>query len=63
MDPSKLVYARLCELASQMHKPEAMAELRRLGAIHRWEYEHLPLWIKEAAGLQIADMESAKSGQ
>lgn len=63
MDPSKLVYARLCELASQMHKPEAMAELRRLGAIHRWEYEHLPLWIKEAAGLQTADMESAKSGQ
>lgn len=63
MDESKLVYARLCELASQLHKPEAMAELRRLGAIHRWEYNHLPAWIKEAAGLQDADIESAKSGQ
>lgn len=63
MDESKLVYARLCELASQMHKPEAMSELRRLGALHRWEYEHLPLWIKEAAGLKDAGTTPAKSGQ
>lgn len=63
MDESKLVYARLCELASQLHKPEAMAELRRLGALHRWEYEHLPLWIKEAAGLTDAGITPDKSGQ
>ncbi len=63
MDESKLVYARLCELASQLHKPEAMAELRHLGAIHRWEYDHLPLWIKEAAGLQDSGMTPDKSGQ
>ena len=63
MDESKLVYARLCELASQLHKPEAMAELRRLGALHRWEYEHLPLWIKEAAGRTDAGMTPDKSGQ
>lgn len=60
---SKLVYARLCELATQLHKPEAMAELRRLGAIHRWEYERLPLWIREAAGLKDAGIEPAKQRQ
>ncbi len=49
---SQIVYARLCELAAQLHKPDAMSELRRLGAIHRFEYDRLPAWIKEAAGLQ-----------
>ena len=63
MDESALVYARLAELASMLHKPEAMAELRRLGAIHRWEYDRLPAWVKEAAGLQDAGMEPVKSGQ
>jgi hypothetical protein len=63
MDESKLVYARLAELASQLHKPEAMAELRRLGAIHKWEFDRLPLWIKEAAGLKDAGMTPDKSGQ
>ena len=52
MDESKLVYARLCELATQLHKPDAMAELRRLGALHRWEYDRLPMWVREAAGLK-----------
>jgi hypothetical protein len=61
MDESKIVYARLCELASQLHKPEAMAELRRLGALHRWEYDRLPLWIKEAAGLRDAGMKPVNS--
>jgi len=60
---SKLVYARLCELASQLHKPEAMAELRRLGAIHKWEFERLPAWIKEAAGLKDAGIEPADKRQ
>jgi len=55
---SQIVYARLCELASQLHKQEAMSELRRLGAIHRWEYDRLPLWVKEAAGLK--DCEASK---
>jgi len=63
MDETALVYARLAELASQLHKPEAMSELRRLGAIHRWEFDRLPSWIKEAVGLQDAGVESAKSGQ
>ena len=63
MDESKLVYARLAELASQLHKPEAMAELRRLGAIHKWEFDRLPLWIKEAAGLKDAGMTPDNSGQ
>lgn len=63
MDASALVYARLCELASQLHKPEAMSELRRLGAIHRWEFDRLPSWIKEAAGLQDTGTEPVKSGQ
>ncbi len=52
LDESQLVYARLCELAAQLHKPDAMSELRRLGALHRFEYDRLPLWIREAAGLQ-----------
>jgi hypothetical protein len=63
MDESKIVYARLCELASQLHKPDAMSELRRLGALHRWEYDRLPLWIKEAAGLQDAGINPAEQGQ
>ena len=63
MDESKIVYARLCELASQLHKPEAMAELRRRGAIYRLEFDCLPLWIREAAGLKDADIESAKQRQ
>ena len=58
---SQLVYARLCELAAQFHKPDAMSELRRLGAIHRWEYNMLPLWIKEAAGLK--DCEASKPAE
>ena len=63
MDESKLVYARLCELATQLHKPDAMAELRRLGALHRWEYDRLPMWVREAAGLKDAGMNPAQSGQ
>lgn len=61
---SQIVYARLCELAAQLHKPDAMSELRRLGAIHRWEYDRLPLWIKEAAGLKDCEAATpAKQGQ
>lgn len=58
-----LIYARLCELATQLHKPDAMSELRRLGAIHREEYNCLPLWVKEAAGLQNAGIPPAEQGQ
>lgn len=63
MDASALVYARLAELASRLHDPEAMSELRRLGAIHRWEFDRLPTWVKDAAGLQDAGIQPAKSGQ
>jgi hypothetical protein len=59
VDESKLVYARLCELATQLHKPDAMAELRRLGALHRWEYDRLPMWVREAAGLKDAGISPA----
>lgn len=58
-----LIYARLCELATQLHKPEAMSELRRLGAIHREEFNCLPLWVREAAGLQNAGISPAEQGQ
>lgn len=54
VDESKLVYARLCELAATLHNPDSMSELRRLGAIYRQEYSMLPAWIKEAAGLSEA---------
>lgn len=60
---SALIYARLCELATQLHKPEAMSELRRLGAIHRQEYNCLPSWVKEAAGLKDAGINPAEQGQ
>ncbi len=63
MDESKLIYARLAELASQLHKPDAMAELRRLGAIHRWEFDRLPFWVKEAAGLKDAGISPVDQGQ
>jgi hypothetical protein len=46
-----------------MHDPEAMSELRRLGAIHREEYNCLPLWVKEAAGLKDAGIIPAEQGQ
>lgn len=46
-----------------MHDPEAMSELRRLGAIHREEYNCLPLWVKEAAGLKDAGITPAEQGQ
>ena len=59
MDESKLVYARLCELATRLHDPDAMAELRRLGALHRWEYDRLPMWVREAAGLKDAGISPA----
>jgi hypothetical protein len=52
---SAIVYARMCELAATLHNPESMSELRRLGAVHRWEYERLPKWIQEAAGLSSAN--------
>ncbi len=58
-----LVYARLCELATTLHNPESMSELRRLGAIHREEYRCLPAWVKEAAGLQESGLEPANKGQ
>jgi hypothetical protein len=57
MDPSKLVYARLCELASRYDQPECVAELRRLGAIYRWEFERLPEWIRDLAALKESGME------
>lgn len=63
LSETALIYARLCELATQLHKPEAMSELRRLGAIHREEYNCLPLWVKEAAGLQDAGITPDKQGQ
>lgn len=63
LSETALVYARLCELATRMHDPEAMSELRRLGAIHREEYRCLPQWVKDAAGLKDADIESVKQRQ
>lgn len=63
LSETALIYARLCELASQLHKPDAMSELRRLGAIHRWEFDRLPAWVKEAAGLKDAGIQPAQSGQ
>lgn len=63
LNESQIVYARLCELAAQLHKPDAMSELRRLGAIYRWEYERLPLWIKEAAGLKESATSPDKPAQ
>lgn len=63
LSESALIYARLCELATQLHKPEAMSELRRLGAIHREEYNCLPLWVKEAAGLKDAGITPVEQGQ
>lgn len=63
LDESAIVYARLCELATQMHRPDAMAELRRLGAIHRWEYDRLPFWIREAAGLKESGIAPETKGQ
>ena len=55
LNESAIVYARMCELAATLHNPESMSELRRLGAVHRWEYERLPKWIQEAAGLSSAN--------
>ena len=63
LSETALIYARLCELATQLHNPEAMSELRRLGAIHREEYNCLPLWVKEAAGLKDAGINPAEQGQ
>lgn len=63
LSETALVYARLCELATRMHDPEAMSELRRLGAIHREEYNCLPLWVKEAAGLKDAGITPVEQGQ
>lgn len=63
LSETALIYARLCELATRMHDPEAMSELRRLGAIHRQEYNCLPLWVKEAAGLKDAGITPAEQGQ
>lgn len=57
IDASKLVYARLCELASRYDDPIAVAELRRLGAIYKWEFERLPKWIQDLAGLTESGME------
>lgn len=63
LSETALVYARLCELATRLHDPEAMSELRRLGAIHREEYRCLPTWVKDAAGLTDAGIQPASSGQ
>lgn len=63
LSETALVYARLCELATRLHDPEAMSELRRLGAIHREEYGCLPAWVKDAAGLTDAGIQPADSGQ
>lgn len=60
---SALAYARLCELATRLHDSGAMSELRRLGAIHREEYNCLPQWVKDAAGLQNAGISPAEQGQ
>lgn len=63
LDETAIVYARLCELASRLHDPEAMSELRRLGAIHRWEYDRLPSWIKDMVGLKESGIEPAEKSQ
>jgi hypothetical protein len=63
VDETAIIYARLCELASRLDKPESLSELRRLGAIHRWEYERLPQWIKDEAGLKESGIEPGNKGQ
>lgn len=52
VDEGALVYARLAELAVRLHDPEAMSEIRRLAGVHRWEYARLPMWVKEAVGIE-----------
>ncbi len=54
---SVLVYARMGELVSKLPDPAALSELRRLCAVHRWEGERLPAWVREEIGLVQGDLD------
>lgn len=61
LSETALVYFRLCELACFLEDPACLSELRRLGAIYREEYDCLPEWIRDVAGLKDAGMEPVHS--